>query len=99
MYIKSFYLFNTLLVLILGFISLLTFLYLYKTPTKELLQEKNLFVKTTMLPDLAFCSDIAYIRHRSLSDVFSLYSNDGTLREYSLNSFTYNINIKSNSYE
>lgn len=99
MNIKSFYLFNTLLVLFLGFVSLLTFLYLYKTPANELLEEKKLFVQTTMLPDLAFCSDIHYIRHRSISDIFSLYSNDGTLREYSLNSFTYNLKMKSNSYE
>lgn len=45
-------------------------------------EKKNLFVSLSGLPDLAFASQSSYIRHRSLSDLFSIYKDDGSLREY-----------------
>ena len=67
-------------------ISLVIFeiLYLnYKNPiTKEILNKKNSFISLVQLPDLAISTEATYIRHRSLGTVFSIYKDDGTLREY-----------------
>ncbi len=51
---------------------------------------KNIFVKTIGLPDLAISTEATYIRHRSLSDLFAIYKDDGDLREYFPSSFVYN---------
>ena len=46
-------------------------------------REKKLnFVKLTGLPDLAISTEANYVRHRTLSDIFSIYKDDGSLREY-----------------
>ena len=67
-------------------ISLVIFeiLYLnYKNPiTQEILNKKNSFISLVQLPDLAISTEATYIRHRSLGTVFSIYKDDGTLREY-----------------
>ena len=52
------------------------------------LDKKKRFVELVGLPDLAFSSEANYIRHRSLSNVFSIYSEDGSLREHSYVSFS-----------
>ncbi len=54
-----------------------------KSMDEESLNKKRLFVELSGLPDLAIFSQNSFVRHRSLSDIFSIYSNDGTLREYS----------------
>ncbi|MCF6340441.1 MAG: hypothetical protein L3J10_06810 [Sulfurimonas sp.] len=90
---------------LLSFISLLILLciegiYIYstKTITDKMLNTKLLFVKLSGMPDLAILTDTKYIRHRSLSDVFSIYSDDGVLREYKSSSFVYfHSTIKSNN--
>ncbi len=41
------------------------------------------------LPDLALSTEARYIRHRSLSDLHSLFSEEGTLPEYFPSAFTY----------
>jgi len=82
------YLTNTykLLFFFIFSISLVIFeiLYLnYKNPiTKEILNKKNSFISLVQLPDLAISTEATYIRHRSLGTVFSIYKDDGTLREY-----------------
>jgi len=48
----------------------------------EILEKKITFVKLSTLPDLAISTEATYIRHRSLSTVFSIYKDDGSLREY-----------------
>ncbi|WP_051505378.1 hypothetical protein [Sulfurospirillum arcachonense] len=53
-------------------------------------QTKNDFVKTVGLPDLAISNGANFIRHRSLSDTFSLFSNGPELLEYFPSTFTYN---------
>ena len=55
--------------------------------TPDSFMKKNQFVKIIALPDLAISTELSYIRHRSLSDVFSIYSVDGSLREYSKSSY------------
>lgn len=53
-----------------------------KSMTSDAREKKVLFVSLTGLPDLAFSSKSAYIRHRSLSLTSGIYSLDGCLREY-----------------
>jgi len=45
-------------------------------------EKKSAFVKVSGLPDLALSTEATYVRHRSLSDLFSIYKDDATLREY-----------------
>ena len=64
--------------------------------SEEALSKKKNFVSLTGLPDLAFASEDDYIRHRTLSDVFAIYSEDGSLREDSKVSFsTTSLQVKS----
>ena len=53
-----------------------------------MLAKKMVFVELLGLPDLAFSSQNSFVRHRSLSDTFSIYNNDGALREYSPATFS-----------
>lgn len=89
MYTKSFYLLNILCFMLVLFFGLIIFLHVFYTPSKESIITKNIFTQISTLPDLALSSESSYIRHRSLTDVFSIYPNDGTLREYDTTSFTY----------
>ncbi|MEA3227948.1 MAG: hypothetical protein U9P38_02625 [Campylobacterota bacterium] len=51
-------------------------------------EKKILFVKISTLPDLAIATEDYSTRHRSLSNIFSIYSDDGSLREYTSSSYT-----------
>lgn len=79
---------------ILVFLLLLeiSYLMLSKSISKESLDKKISFVQLTSLSDLAFSSEKRYIRHRSMSSVHSIYSDDATLREHS--PLTYTISHK-----
>jgi len=59
----------------------LTYLYNYKSLKAEDLQDKLYFTSYVGLPDLVLSQEPT-IRHRSLSDVFDIYSLDPALREY-----------------
>ena len=50
--------------------------------SKESLDKKREFLKLSGLPDLAISTEATYIRHRSLSNVGTIYKDDGSLREY-----------------
>ncbi len=52
--------------------------------------QKRLFVKIFALPDLAISNETHYVRHRSLSDIFSIFSNSPTLSENFPSTFVYN---------
>ncbi len=65
------------------------YLYLSKSVDEEALKSKKEFVKAVQLPDLSISTEASYIRHRSLSDFFSIYRDDGTLREYFASTYTY----------
>lgn len=75
----------TFLVLLLVFE--LVYLNTTKTISKDQLTLKKEFVSLTKLPDLAISTEATYIRHRSLTCVFDIYKDDGTLREYFPSSF------------
>ena len=53
-----------------------------KSMTLKMQSKKNSFVELTGLPDLAISTEATYVRHRSLSGIFSIYKDDTTLREY-----------------
>jgi len=67
----------------------IAYLYIAKSMEKEALSSKREFVKTVQLPDLSISTEASYIRHRSLSDFFSAYRDDGTLREYFVSTYAY----------
>ena len=69
-------------------------LYLYKTKSldEDSLRLKREFVSTLLLPDLAISTEASYIRHRSLSDFFSIYRDDASLREYFASTYVYKAN-------
>ncbi len=58
-----------------------------KSMNDDMLSKKRTFVSVIGLPDLAISSQDSFVRHRSISDTFSIYANDGTLREYSNTTF------------
>ncbi len=62
-----------------------------KSASQDLKRE---FVALTMLSDLAISNEASYIRHRSLSDFFAVYSEDPTLRDYFASSFVYREALK-----
>lgn len=68
----------------LGILISSELLYLYDNNSlkEENLNEKLFFTSVVGLPDLAISQD-SYLRHRSLSGVFEIYSLDPALREYS----------------
>lgn len=78
---------------LLGFFSLAIllvgeFFYLssFFSLDKQSLEQKRSFVSYVGLPDLAMAAT-PYLRHRSLSGVFDVYSIDGALREYEKESY------------
>jgi len=54
------------------------------------IEEKRAFVKIIGLPDLAISNETHYVRHRSMSDAFSIFSNSPTLGENFPSTFVYN---------
>ncbi len=69
-------------------LSEVTYLSLSKSMTDDMISKKVSFVKLTGLSDLAFFSDVSFLRHRSLSDLYSVYSDDSSLREHSTLTFS-----------
>ena len=53
-----------------------------KSMNKDIKDKKIAFVDLVALPDLAISTEATYVRHRSMNDVFSIYKDDPTLREY-----------------
>lgn len=81
---------------ILFLISMITIvfieiLYLYKDKTisKKDLEMKHSLLKITGLPDLAISTEAMYIRHRTLSETFSILKESPELREYFPSTFVY----------
>lgn len=58
-----------------------------------LLKKKYATVAFIGLPDLALSNE-PYLRHRSLSSIFAIYSIDGALREYEKESFLLSKGLK-----
>ena len=78
------------------FIGIILFLFvelIYLKQTKEMSLEqhhkKEHFVTIAGLPDLAIVTETSSMRHRSMSDLFSIYRDDASLREYFPSTFVY----------
>ncbi len=69
--------------------SEICYLYLSKSMDENVLRSKKEFVKAVQLPDLCISTEASYIRHRSLSDFFSIYRDDGALREYFASTYVF----------
>ena len=65
------------------------YLYSAKGIGEESIKNKREFVKLTALTDLAISTETSYIRHKSVSDFFSIYRDDGVLREYFASTFVF----------
>lgn len=67
---------------------------LYLAMTKSIKEDamsvKKEFVQSIGIPDLAITTEASFVRHRSLSDFFSIYRDDGALREYFASTFVFN---------
>ena len=72
--------------ILFSFIMLLIIEVIYLKNTnsmsEEALSKKLDFISISGLPDLAISTEANYVRHRSISDMFSIYKDDGVLREY-----------------
>lgn len=53
-------------------------------------EQKFAFVKLIGLPDLAIANGANFVRHRSLSDTFSFFSNGPELLDFFPSTHTYN---------
>ena len=93
--ICSFFILSALLVMEVAY------LYVSKSMSREGLDAKTKFVGSIKLPDLSIATESSYVRHRSLSDFFSIYKDDGTLREYFASTYVFSgsdiINKKNNN--
>jgi len=86
---KSHRLFYIFLLVLFLFAVEITYLWQTKSITAQQKLDKKQFVNLVGLPDLAIATESFYIRHRTLSDIFSIYSDDPSLREYFPTTFVY----------
>lgn len=75
----------------ISFCVVVEFWYLYSTRsmTQEAVNKKALFIAHVGLPDLSLVGETRYVRHRSLSDVFSIFGDSPELLEYFPSTFVY----------
>lgn len=86
---KSLYLFYLFSALFALLVMQVVYLNNTKAINKDMLNKKETFIHICGLPDLAISTEASYVRHRSLSDLFSIYKDDGNLREYFPSTFAY----------
>ncbi|MDQ1245007.1 MAG: hypothetical protein QG565_1348 [Campylobacterota bacterium] len=60
-----------------------------KGMSSDMLESKKDFVSLVGLSDLAISTEATYVRHRSVSELFSIYKDDGSLREYFPSTYVY----------
>ena len=84
---KTYMLFYMFLIIFSFLFIQLLYFSVEKSMSGEALENKLNFVSVVGLPDLSLSSEHYYIRHRTLSNAFSIYPDDGTLRETSNSSF------------
>ncbi len=77
---------------ILFFVAIVSFLSV-ETIMLELghlnIKEKRLFVSKIGLPDLSISTEAKYIRHRSISDIFSIFNENPISISYFVTTFAY----------
>lgn len=82
-------LFFTFLALAGAFCLEVIYLQRAKSMNSDMLESKKDFVSLVGLSDLAIATEATYIRHRSVSELFSIYKDDGSLREYFPSTYVY----------
>ncbi|PLY08150.1 MAG: hypothetical protein C0625_02905 [Arcobacter sp.] len=65
------------------------YLQINKSLNKKNILEKNILLKAIGLPDLSTSNEAMYIRHRTLSNTFSIFKDSPELREYFPSTFIY----------
>lgn len=79
----------------LFFVSLLIvaceyyYVYTTRTLTPNALEKKVLFTSIVGLTDLSLVTEARYVRHRSISDIFSFFGDGPELLEYFPSTFVY----------
>ncbi len=86
---KSKYLFSIIILVLFTLCIELVYLQNSKTLSKKDIEDKNILVSSLGLPDLAISTEAMYIRHRSLSDTFSIFKEGPELKEYFPSNFVY----------
>lgn len=86
---KSKYLFFSIVIAIFAITIELTYLSSFKSLSTKDIEDKNILVSSLGLPDLAISTEAMYIRHRSLSDTFSIFKEGPELIEYFPTTFVY----------
>ncbi|WP_419769240.1 MAG: hypothetical protein ACNI3C_07720 [Candidatus Marinarcus sp.] len=90
MHYKTKLYFRTLFFTLCSLLGLILYLNAFHTITAQQKNEKNALIRLHGLPDLALSTEAMYTRHRSLSDVFSLFKESPSLFEYFPTTFVYN---------
>ena len=62
---------------------------IYLAQKEKKIEQKRAFVAKVGLPDIALSTEAKYIRHRSLSDVFSIFSEDLEGVSYFVTTYVY----------
>ena len=75
--------------LVVFFVMQTIYLSMFKGMDEKMHTKKLEFVNICKLPDLAISTEATYVRHRSMSDLFSIYKDDGSLREYFPSTYVY----------
>ena len=86
---KSKFVFYTSLTLVGLLLAETTYLYKTKSMSEQALNSKQEFIKLVGLPDLAISTEASYVRHRSMSSMFSIFKDDGSLREYFVSTYAF----------
>ena len=77
----------------MGVVIILIVELIYLKHTREMTEKQQIkkqnFVKIAGLPDLAIVTETSSVRHRTMSDLFSIYRDDANLREYFPSTFVY----------
>jgi len=77
----------------MGVVIILMVELIYLKQTREMSEKQQIkkqnFVKIAGLPDLAIVTETSSVRHRTMSDLFSIYRDDANLREYFPSTFVY----------
>ena len=84
---KTNFLFIFTTLLLVTILVVVNILDIYYTTDEKTIEKKNLFVKTIGLPDLAISTEARYIRHRSLADINSIFSDGPEHIEYAPTTF------------
>lgn len=83
------YFFSVSVLLIFSIIVQWGYFSITRALTSQKLNEKKTYISYIGLPDLALVSEAHYVRHRSLSDVFSFFGDSPELLEYFPSTFVY----------